>query len=446
MNSEQKDNVSVKETEKSTGKEEVKKPDNEKKDEGLFKKFSIEVSKDEIEKNLEELASKYSSDMKLPGFRKGKIPVDVIKKRYKKLLNDEVLNRVVEQFVFKKIEEEKINIVSNPVVQKIDYKEGEDLKADIVVELFPEIELPDFEKIEISIPSKELKLAEYDENKHIDLLLEAHKRRAPIKNRNIQENDSLILNIQSRSFDTKRMTPQKEFSFMVKEEEEFDISDLHKDLIGKKKGDRITINRKYPKDFKKKPWAGKNMEHIIEIKNAFELVKPAFDEEFLKTLGFKEKEDFKKKLKEEYEQQQKNFREDKIIKAIVDKIIDVSDFPVPKTLVEREMLRLNPQNMDMSKMSDEKQRKDYLDTIRKDTEKSVKFSLIFETIKNQFKFSVENDELEKEYKKIADINKISLAEVRKYYSTPEQKQGLKESLLRIKVMDFLKEKIKIKEV
>ena len=444
-----KSNENVEVNEKKEKKKDVdskKKTVNKLQGKDLFKKFSITVSKEEIEKNFNEIAEKYSSDMKLPGFRKGKIPVDLIKTRYKKALNDEVLNKVVEEYVFEKIKKDKINIVSSPVVEKIDYKEEQDLHADIVVELFPEVELPQFENIEIEVPAKELKMEEFDEKKQIDVLLEANKQQTPIGDKEIEDNDLVFIVFQSKDLDTKRMSPKKEISVALKKEEPTEILDLYQEIIGKKTGDKINIKKKYPKEHGKKIWAGKNVEHFIEIKSAFEFVKPTFDKDFLKSIGFEDEESFKKKLKEEYALHSEKLRGDKIVKFIADELVKRIDFPVPKTLVEKEMLRINPQQMAFNKNESDKQKKEVLESIKKKTEESIKFSLILETMKNQLKFEVSNDELEKEFKQIAEINRISLPEVRKYYLNPDNKQGLVDSLTRVKIIDFLKNKIKIKEV
>jgi FKBP-type peptidyl-prolyl cis-trans isomerase (trigger factor) len=79
-------------------------------------------------------------------------------------------------------------------------------------------------------------------------------------------------------------------------------------------------------------------------------------------------------------------------------------------------------------------------------EKSVRFSLILDFIQREFKIEISSDELEKEYELIAENNKFPLAEVRKFYMNSEEKDKLKDALLRVKLMNFLKEKIKIKEV
>lgn len=414
----------------------------------LLVKFSIEVTNEEIEKSFEQTAANYARDVKIPGFRKGKVPIEVVKSRYKDALNDEVINKAIEKAVFDRIDKEKMKIAASPVVEKIDHKEGENLKADITVEVFPEVNLPDLEKIEIEVPAKDLKLEEYDEEKQIDAFLEANRRRVPVSGRAIKEKDYVKIKYQSKLLDTKRMTPKKEAEYPVNKEGEFEILDLYKELIGKKLKDKLTVKNKYPENYKKKIWAGKEIEHYIEIEAIFELVKPELDNELLQSMGFKDVASFKTQLKADYDQYEKNHRENKISQLIADKINEVIEFPVPPTLIDQEAARmLNYRSGGQLNFKDEKQAREFLAPFKVQAEKSIKFSLIVTAVKDEFKIEVASDDLEQEYKRIADKNNIPLKEVRKYYlNSKKDLQALKESLHKVKVMEFLKEKVKIKEV
>jgi trigger factor len=430
---------------KKTGKEKEKKEEQDSKND-LIVKFSIEVPKEEIDKKFEETAVKYAGEAKLAGFRKGKIPIEVVKSRFKEAITDEVVNKAIEEAVYKRIDKDKLKIAAVPGVEKIDHKEGENLKADIEVEIFPEITLPDLEKIEIQVPA--LVLEEYNEKKQVDAFLEENRRRSPVTKRDIKEKDQVSLKYQSKLLDTKRMTPKKEVDYTVSKEGEFEIPELYKDLVGKKLNDRITVKRKYPEDYKKKIWAGKELEHYIEIEGIFELVKPTIDKDFLQKIGFSDEEAFKKQLKSNYEQYEKNQRENKISQLIVDKLIEVCEFPVPQSLVEQEVAQFVSQYAQTPiNLKDNEEARKILAPLKPQAEKSIKFSLIVDSVKEEFKIEVTSDELETEYKKIAEKNSIPVKDIRKYYlNSKKDLQSLKESILKEKVMDFLKEKIKIKEV
>jgi trigger factor len=433
-----------------TGKEEVKPVGEEKKEEkkekDLLVKFTITVPHTKVEEEFNEAMLKYANEIKLPGFRQGKVPIEVIKSRYKEVIRDEVVGKVVEKAVFEKIETDNMKIISRPEVKNIDYKEGKDITADIEVEVSPPVELPYLETIDVKIPAAELKVEDYDEKKQIDLVLEAHKQQVPVK-RAIKEGDYVMLKTQAKILQTKRMTPRKSTHYLVNEKEPFEILDLAKEIIGKTIDDNLTIRRSYPEGYHKKPWAGKEIEHYITVESVFEWVKPELNQDFFKSIGFDDEESFKKKLKEEYDRVNSQQVEDKKMKHIIDTLCETIVFPLPRGMLEHEAARMAEQRQQSYPVDfkDENQVKEYMDSLKGEAEKSVRFSFIVEAIKEKFNLGVGSDELEKQYKSIAEKNNLPLKEVRKFYMNKENAQNLKDTLLREKVMDLIKGKVTIKE-
>jgi trigger factor len=413
----------------------------------LVREFSVEVSKEDIEKDFNEALDKYSSEIKLPGFRKGKVPVEVVKSRFKDAVTEEVINKAVQDAVFAKIDKDKLKVISQPEVLKVDHEEGKDLKADVRVEVFPTITLPDFETLEAEVPAAELKQEPYDEAKQIDMVLEGNRRQSPVVSREIRDDDYVMYKFQSKILQTKRMTPRKSNSYTVKEQEQSEILDFYKEIAGKKLDEEFIIKRTYPEDYSKKPWAGKDVEHYIKIESIFEMLKPELDDDFVKKIGFEDLESFKKKLKEEYDQYAGKQLDDKKMKHIVDTLNEAVSFPVPQSMVNQELQRMFSQGgLPPIDPNDEGKMKEHVDKMKDEAEKSLRFSFIVETIKEEHKLEPTSADLENEYKNVAEHNNMPVKEVRKFYMKKENAQQLKDNLARTKVMDFLKEKIKIKEV
>jgi len=419
----------------------------EKEESPFLVKFSIEISKEEIENGFNEALNSYVSDIKLPGFRKGKVPVEVIKSRYQEAITHEVIDKMVQEAVFKKIEKDKIKIISQPEVSHMDHSPGEDLKAEIKVEAFPDFQLPNFDELEAEMTADELKAEPFDEAKQIDAILDGHRRQAPVVSREIKDGDYVMLKFQSKILQTKKMTPKTSTNFQVEEKGHSEILDLYKDIVGKKLDDEFTLSRTYPADYTKKAWAGKDLEHYIKIESIFEMVKPEFNDEFLKTIGFENEESFKTELKTEYQNYfDKNLEEIKL-KQVIDTVSDAVDVPMPEAMVNQEIGRMlskgRPPKMNLS---DKESIARYMAEVKKDAERSLKFSYILERIVEEHKIEVTSEDLEEEYKIIALQNNASVKDVRKYYMQKENAKQLRVVVTNKKVMDFLKEKVKIKEV
>ena len=434
-----------------TGEEQVKPEDQEKKEEkkekDLVVKFTITVPHPKVEEEFNEALLKYADEIKLPGFRQGKVPVEVIKNRYKDVIRDEVVEKAVEKAIVEKIETDKIKVISRPTVKNIDYQEGKDISADVEVEVLPPLELPYLETIEVKIPAAELKIEDYDEQEQIDQVLEAHKRQVPVR-RAIKEGDFVILKIQEKILQTKRMTPRKSIYYLVKEKESSEIHELAKEIMGKTAGDKLTFRRSYPADYQKKPWAGKEIEHYITIENVFEWVKPELNKDLFKSIGVDDEESFKKKLKEEYDRVKKQQVESNKLIHIIDTLCETINFPIPQKLVEQEVLRSleHRQQHYPVNFKDENQVKEYMESLKPEAERSVRFTFIVEAIQEKFNLDVSADDLEMQYKNIAEKSSMPIKEVRKYYMNKENSQQLKDTLLREKVIDLIKGKVTIKEV
>ena len=412
----------------------------------MSKEFKIIIPRVEIEKSFDQAAEKYSSEMKLDGFRKGKIPVEVVKSKYREIIIDEVVNKLIEEYTFKIIKEENIPIISSPAIKEFEFEDGKDLNALVSVDLFPEVNVPDLDKVQLSIKKELLRTEDFNEADQIDMILENNKRKQIVKDQGIKAGDFVEFTIQSQFTDTKRMMPKQDSFFEVKEEPHSDIGELYKELVGKFSGDKLEIERKYNKDNKKKNWAGKTIRHFIEVKNIFEYVKPELNDEFLKSVGFSDEKSFKEKLKEEYSNQLSRQKDQIITAEIRDKLIEICDFKVPDSIVDQEVQRSQEQYTQIIMTLPEDKRAEYIKTVRENAEKSIRFSFILEEVKKKFEIKVENEDLEKEFKSIADANNIDIKEVRKYYMKNEHKETLRDSIGRNQAIDLLKEKIKIKEV
>ena len=412
----------------------------------LLRRFQIFMSDEEISKEMDALAIEYSQKVKMPGFRQGKVPVDVVKKVYKQALQEEVIQHAVSKLAFARIEQDKIAIASEPYVEKMEHPEGQGFTADIAVEMLPEIKLPDLEKLQVKIPRATLKGEPFDEAAQIALILEANKRSQPVKDRPIQDDDLALIMAQSTEMASKRKWPRQESYFMMKKENKAEISDLYEELLGKKIGDKFSFQKTYAAEAVKKAWHGKKIEHQVEIKSIFELKKPELDENFLKSLGLKSAEDFKSKLKEEYEHRQEHQKEEQIMEKIYEQLLASSPFPAPRSLVEQEAARQLTQNKRPLNFTNDEEKNKLKEMLLSQAEQAVRLSLILEQVRKQYQIEVSKDDIEKEYAHLARHNSLPEKEIRKYYEEDKKLDELKDHLLNVKINEFIKDKIKIKEV
>ncbi len=412
----------------------------------LLRHFQVSLGREEFAREIDLLAEEYSHKMKMPGFRQGKVPVDVVKKVHAQALRDEVIQQAVSKLAFARIEQDKLAIAGEPFVEKMDDHGAEGFQADIGVEVLPEVELPELDGLRVEIPAAALQGEAFDEARQIEGVLEGNKKSLPVQGRPIAADDLVLLMVQSSEAASKRKWPRQETYFMMKADNPSEISGLYDVLLGKQGGESVALQVAYPTDAKKKAWAGKKIEHQVEIKAVYELKKPELDEEFLKSLGLKSAEEFKLKLKEEYQHHQEHHRDETLMEGIFEKLLTTSHFPVPRSLQEQEVARRLSQNRQPLNFKDEGEKAKFKELVFAQAEKAVRLSLILERVREKYQVVVNDTDLEKEYAHLAQHHGVAEKEIRKYYSEEKKAAELKDHLLQVKINDFLKEKIKVKEV
>ncbi len=233
---------------------------------------------------------------------------------------------------------------------------------------------------------------------------------------------------------------------MMKAENPSEIAGLYDALLGKQGGESFTLQADYPADAKKKAWSGKRIEHQVEIKAIYELKKPALDEEFLQSLGLKSVEEFKRQLKEEHQHHQEHRRDEALLDGIFEKLLAASSFPVPRSLQEQEVTRRLTQNRQPLNFKDDEEKARFKELIFAQAEKAVRLSLILDRVREKYQLAVNDADLEKEYAHLAQHHHVAEKEIRKYYGEEKKAAELRDHLLQVKINEFLKGKIKVKEV
>ena len=132
--------------------------------------------------------------------------------------------------------------------------------------------------------------------------------------------------------------------------------------------------------------------------------------------------------------------------AIAEQLSDAADFPVPDTLVHQEIMQAVKQNPGLMYAPDESGKEQRIAELEAMAARNIRFSLLLEAVKTEFKIKADAEELEKKLKEMSESAGVPLKEVRKYYAPAERRNQLMDSLERDKALEILREKVKIKEV
>ena len=253
---------------------------------GLKRAYEFTIASADFNTKLESKIEEVKKSVKIDGFRPGKVPSNIIMQKHGDAINNEVLNAVINENVSKIIQEGKHRPVSQP---KVDYKDKEQEKKDvdktfkIEFEVFPEIKLVDFSKIEIESTSVKLDKKEID--KRIDLIAKSQRTyKEQGSDYKAKKEDSVLLDYEG-TIDGKNFDGGKAESQTIVIGSGRYIKDLEDGLVGLKSGDSKKINVKFPADYSAKELQNADAVFDCNIKKISSPVESKVDDELAKSMG-----------------------------------------------------------------------------------------------------------------------------------------------------------------
>ena len=157
------------------------------------RELDLEIPADEVTKAMERVAKEFARVARVPGFRPGKAPVSLIRRRFADDIKGEVVQSLVPERVEKAVTEQKLTPVSQPQVDKLDFAEGQPLKFRAVFEVLPEFELGNYKDLELEMPVMDV--TDEDVNKALQEMTERAAAFAPVEGRAVENGDFVQLKL-----------------------------------------------------------------------------------------------------------------------------------------------------------------------------------------------------------------------------------------------------------
>ena len=315
----------------------------EKKLENARMELEIEVPETAIETEYEKVYNEFQKNARIDGFRKGKVPREIIIKRFQGSADAEVAENIVKAGYLDALKEKNLRPISEPEI-KFDNKleRTKPFKFNIKFDIAPTVELGEYKKI--TGKEIECKIDNSDIEKEVQLLRERYatvakkeKGETAEKGNYIRAEAKRIDNIDANEI--ANVKPQNLSMILGKDTQDLNFDE---DIIGMKVDEEKEVTKKYPKDYFVKELAGKKAKFLLKVIEISNLTLPELDDEFAKDLGqFSTIEELRKKIKEDFEK----FANEKIKKLVNDelmnKIIENSKFDLPESIINREMEGIN---------------------------------------------------------------------------------------------------------
>ncbi len=411
---------------------------------GLERKLTIEVPAEKIDKQVQSRLAETAKTFEMKGFRKGKVPINVIKSRFGKGMRQEVLGDVMNQSYYEALSQENVRAAGQPKIEATNMKEGEDLAFTAIFEVFPEISLGDFSKIKVE--KRQAEITDNDIDKMIQTLREQRK--------NYYDVDRASRNEDQLNIDFVGLIAGEEFEGGSAKGSTIILGSgtmmpgFEDGLLGVRAGEDKQLKLKFPKDYHKIDLAGKACVFNVKVNTVAEEHLPELNEEFFKTFDLKDdgEEAFRTEVKQNMGRELDNAVKNNVKSQVLDALVEATTLTLPQSLIESEIDNLRQQaiqryggnqDIDASLLPAE--------MFQGQAEQRVAVGLIINEI-------IQKNDLKVSPKKVRDIIEQLAAGYENpeeviawYYKETEQLQQIEGAALEENVIDLILEKARVNE-
>ncbi len=403
------------------------------------KAIEVEIPADLIASETQRVTTEFGREAKIPGFRPGKVPASVVRHRFAKEIQDEVMSRLLPRTFRDAVNERGVEPVGDPHLEHVDaFIEGAPIKYKAEFEVKPQIELREYRGLEVD--DTRIEVSDEDVDKMIERLRDQASAYRPETERGLENDDIAVIEMTS----TVEGGESKPTSGHVRMGEETPLPELQEALRGRRPGETASFDKTYPEDAPNEAWRGKTVHHEVTLKEIRIQEKPEVNAEFAKSVGGWESVE---QMREVIAADIRRHRETEVSRMkrsqISEKLVAAHEFEVPETLVEEELgkslnnyarflqtqgVELENAKLDWSKISEE---------FRPEAAKRVKRSLILEVIAKKEAITASEVEVDAEIRRAANEGDREFAELKHRLKHDGGYEELRSSLAQEKALELV---------
>ncbi|HXV64319.1 MAG TPA: trigger factor [Vicinamibacteria bacterium] len=409
--------------------------------------LDIELPADDLQEAFEEGVDRLKKKVKLPGFRKGKIPRDVIRSRFRPDVLSEAVNVLVPRALNDALKEHKLYPLDDPKISKLESELGKPLRFRASFEVMPEVEAKHYEGLEVEAPK--IEVTDEQVEKGLEALREEHARFDPIEVRGAQDGDIVVGDLIESPVPSGKRETHEGISFPLGSGGYH--PKLHERLQGARPGDVISFEAAFPEDHQNPARASKSFLAEFRVVELKEKVLPELDDELAKDLGeFDNLDELREHLRKQARAEAERREEQELRSRLLAKLVEVNPLDAPDFLVENELdARLEAAANDLYQRGIDPNRAqiDWRNVRRNErpaAEKYVKATLLLGRIAAQENLRESDAEVDSEIEKLASALGKSASALRAQMAKEGALERLRQNLRREKAVDFIRQRAKLK--
>jgi trigger factor len=413
----------------------------EKKKEGLHYEYEVKISANDLDKKVDAKLQKYSGQIKLPGFRPGKVPLKILKQKHGKSVLGEVIEEAVQESTQKLLEDNKIRPALQPKIEIAkDYDEGKDLVYSVSIESLPEFKVMDFKGLKIEKPVADVGDDAIDDA--LNNLASQRKDSAPVK-RGAKKGDIVVIDFHGRTADDNKAHPgMHAHGHRLELGGGQFIPGFEDQLVGAKAGESVEVTVSFPKDYHADDLAGRDAIFDVDVEEVREPKESEINDEFAKNLGLEDVKALRNAIRDQLASEYAQFTRMKLKKTLLDIFDENHDFEVPQGMIDMEYQQIERQVKmeNQQKGEDAELSKDEQAELKDIAVRRVKLGLVLADIGRQNNIQVADQELQQAVIREAQKYPGQEKHVFEFYSkNRDALESLRGPLFEEKTIDYILE-------
>ena len=418
---------------------------------GVSRRLNVSVPTSRVNEQFEARLKRTAKTVKINGFRPGKVPLNVVRREYGAGIYQEVVNDIIRDTVFEAIQQEKINAVGMPNIEKVENKDDA-LVYEATVEVYPEVEVKTFADLEVERKASEIN------DKDVDTMIEnLQKQRASwAETKGMAKKDMQVTFDFEGTVDGEKFEGGSAEDFKLVLGSGRMIPGFEDGIVGMKKGEEKVIDVTFPEDYQAENLAGKAAQFKITVKLVEKQKLPEIDAEFLKIFGLTEEEGLDKlkaDVRKNMEREVRNGLRNQVKQAAFDALVAANEIEVPASMVAQEIDRQRQQMIqqftqqfggqgagafDSSMLPDE--------LFKEQAEKSVKLGVLVSKVLADAKLEVDQARVDAYIDDMASSYEDPTEVVEYFKNDKQQRAQIEAVVLEDQVVDHILASAKVSDV
>ena len=414
---------------------------------GLERKMTVGIPADSIDSEVNKRLQNLARTQKMAGFRPGKIPMSVVKKRFGAAVRQEIMQDTMQRSFYEAMNQEKLQPAGQPMIEPGEIKSGEDFEFTATFEVFPEVTINDFSMLTIEKPVAEV--TDKDLDKMLETLQKQRGTWEPVK-RMAKKEDMVIIDfdgsIDGESFEGGSA---EDFSLILGSDSM--IPGFEKGLLKSKKGEERDLEVTFPVDYHSEKVAGKLAIFKVVIKEVKGLKLPELDDEFVELFGIEEGgiDKLKEEIGNNMQRELDGTLKGKAKSNVLDSLKDANEVDLPKALIDQEIEALRQQALNQFNQGRDGDTADLPEMpaalFEEQAKARVKLALLVSEIIKANDIKVDPERVRSTIESAASAYDDPEQMINWYYSEKQNLQQVESSVIEDQVVDFILDSATVNE-